>query len=304
MSQTGSSLGRAEFAASTPPAFTVFPALNGGAGALVVSSPHSGRFYPPDFLAASRLSAWDLRRSEDFYVDRLLADAQALGVPLITANYPRAYCDLNRAAWELDPTMYADALPVQANPRSPGVAAGFGTIARVVARDMPIYRAKLALAEAEQRIAAIWVPFHAALAGLIAAEVARGSHDGAGCLLLDCHSMPAAALTGAARDADIVLGDGFGSTASAAVVCYIEQFLQGCGWQVRRNAPYAGGYITRHYGRAGTAVQAVQIEIRRTLYMTEATGTPHDGFIRVQEIMAALLKALAGAWPSLGQTRG
>ena len=78
---------------------------------LVLASPHSGTEYPADFLAASRLDPVALRRSEDSFVDELFGAGPRLGAPLLSARFPRAYVDVNREAYELDPGMFADALP-------------------------------------------------------------------------------------------------------------------------------------------------------------------------------------------------
>src|SRR5579885_3045326 len=130
---------------------------------LVLASPHSGSDYPADFIAASRLDPLALRRSEDSFVDELFAAAPRLGAPLLAARFPRAYLDVNREAWELDPTMFADALPDWVNVRSPRVRMGLGTIARVVASGEEIYGAKLSFAEARVRVEQLYHPYHAAL---------------------------------------------------------------------------------------------------------------------------------------------
>jgi len=97
---------------------------------LVFSSPHSGNVYPLRFLEQTRLDSTSLRRSEDAHVDVLFACAQAIGAPLLRAKFPRAYLDLNREPYELDPRMFEDSLPEFANTRSLRVAAGLGTIPR------------------------------------------------------------------------------------------------------------------------------------------------------------------------------
>ena len=155
---------------------------------LVFASPHSGRDYPANFLDLPGSTRSRLRRSEDSFVDELFAGATLAGAPLLAATFPRAYCDPNREAWELDPAMFADALPAWVNTTSARVGAGLGTIARVVASGEAIYRRKLAFAEAERRVRAYWEPYHEALAG--ACSTRRKSRFGA-CLLIDCHSMPA-----------------------------------------------------------------------------------------------------------------
>ena len=115
---------------------------------LVLASPHSGRNYPLDLLANSRLNPLNLRRSEDSFVDELFADAPSHGAPLLAATFPRVYCDANREAWELDPAMFDGPLPDWVNTASPRVCAGLGTIARIVATGEPVYDRRLSFAEA------------------------------------------------------------------------------------------------------------------------------------------------------------
>jgi N-formylglutamate deformylase len=256
---------------------------------IVFASAHSGRLYPPGFVAAARLDALRLRRSEDCFVDELFAAAPECGMPLACATFPRAYCDANREAWELDPAMFDDTLPPWVNTASPRVGAGLGTIARVVSSGEPIYRDKLRFAEAESRVHDCWQPFHDAVRGLVEETAARFG----GCLLIDCHSMPASALP--ARGAtDIVLGDAHGTACAAGLVQVVERALLGLGLSVRRNDPYAGGYITRHYGRPGKRMHALQIEINRGLYMDEARIDYAPEFDAFRRLVTRFIGVLAG----------
>ncbi|CBS85582.1 N-formylglutamate amidohydrolase [Azospirillum lipoferum] len=244
---------------------------------LVLASPHSGNAYSAEFLASSRLDARALRKSEDCFVDEIFAFAPGFGVPLIRALFPRAYLDVNREAYELDPEMFADPLPAYVNTRSPRVAAGLGTIARVVANGEDIYRGKLRFAEALDRVSRCYTPYHNALRRLV--DDTRDAFGHA--LLIDCHSMPSAASTattgkGGGRGGnlpEIVLGDCYGNACAPAVIDAAEEFLRGLGYAVSRNNPYAGGYTTRHYGRPRQGIHALQIEIARDLYMDEAALT-------------------------------
>ena len=281
------------------PPFTVQPARRPTAP-LVFASPHSGRDYTPAFLAAARLDPLALRRSEDSFVDELFASAPGHGAPLIAATFPRAYCDPNREAWELDPAMFDGALPPWVNTTSARVSAGLGTIARVVASGESIYRGKLQFAEAEARINRCWTPYHAELARLLAETQAR---HGA-CLLIDCHSMPGPAAAraqapGRAAAPDFVLGDAHGTACAPRVTSLVEGVLSGLGYRVRRNDPYAGGFVTRHYGRPRDGVHALQIEISRALYMDEARIERRPEFGRVQAHLSALAARLAAEAPSL-----
>jgi N-formylglutamate deformylase len=258
--------------------------------ALVLTSAHSGRRYDPAFLAASRLDATEIRRSEDSFVDELFAAGPELGVPLLAAQFPRAYCDANREAWELDPLMFADALPEHVNTTSPRVQAGLGTIARIVGNGEPIYTGKLRFAEAQARVETCWLPFHEALAGQIEETLAQFGT----CLVIDCHSMPSLPGRHAAK-ADIVLGDGFGTSCAPAWTDFLHASLAALGFQVRRNDPYAGGFITRHYGRPREGVQVIQLEMARGLYMNEQDFTHSRNFSEIQRRMTALLSKVIEA---------
>ena len=271
----------------SPPPVRLFVPERRGAP-LVFASPHSGRAYPPSFVAASRLDPLRLRRSEDAFVDLLFASMPLYGAPLVTATFPRAFCDANREPWELDPGMFEDELPDWVNADSPRVAAGLGTLARVVASGEGIYRGRLRFAEAQARIAEFWHPFHAALRE----EIAATQESFGACLLIDCHSMPGHSMA-PRQAADVVLGDVHGSTCDGALMRRLEVLLRGQGFSVRRNDPYAGGYITRNYGRPREHVHAVQIEILRSLYMDEDRVEMLPEFAEIQARLAAAMAGLA-----------
>lgn len=259
---------------------------------LVVASPHSGSDYPADFVAASRLDPLALRRSEDCFVDEIFAAAPALGAPLLRALFPRAFVDPNREPYELDPAMFADRLPDYANTRSPRVAAGLGTIARVVASGADIYREKLKFAQALKRIQDCYWPYHATLRALVEQTRERFGY----CLLLDCHSMPSSGGP-LERDSggirfDVVLGDCHGTACSAGITEAASSFLSGRGYRVSRNKPYSGGFVTRHYGRPEEGLHALQIEINRALYMDEERIARRPGLQALTADMAALLASL------------
>jgi N-formylglutamate amidohydrolase len=260
---------------------------------LVFASPHSGQEYPPEFVAASKLPPILLRRSEDAFVDRIFGAAPAHGAPLLRAHFPRAYIDPNREAFELDPAMFDAPLPDYVNNRSPRVAAGLGTIARVVANGEEIYRDKLSFAEIRQRIETHYVPYHQALRSLLETTYARF-----GCyLLIDCHSMPSIGgpmdADPGARRVDIVLGDCHGTSCAAGIVGLAERTLSGLGLTVRRNAPYAGGYTTRHYAGPREGRHTLQIEVNRFLYMDEHKIAPTAGLPRIVEAMTTLIGVLS-----------
>jgi len=253
---------------------------------LVFNSPHSGRVYPPSFLAASRLDALTLRRSEDAFVDELFAPCIAIGAPLMRANFPRAYLDLNREPYELDPAMFEGELPSFANTRSLRVAGGLGTIPRVVGESQAIYKTTMPAAEAMARIEQLYRPYHATLHGLVARAAALFGVA----VVIDCHSMPSSADYGAP---DFVVGDRYGASAAPWMVETIEAALANSGYIVRRNKPYAGGYITEKFGTPNTGRHSIQIEINRKLYMDERRIAKHSHWRQVRADLAVMAEALA-----------
>jgi N-formylglutamate amidohydrolase len=255
---------------------------------IVFNSPHSGSDYPQRFLRQSRLNNLSIRQSEDAYVDEIFGRAPHLGVPLLRAKFPRAYLDVNREPYELDPRMFREPLPEHFNTTSPRIAAGLGTIARIVSENRPIYREPLTLEDAAMRIEGIYKPYHRALQGLLSDAISRFGVA----VLIDCHSMPRLSRGNDRSAPDVVLGDRYGAACAPAIVDLVENVFAGAGLKVARNRPYAGGHNTRTYGRPRHGAHALQIEISRHLYMNEATLEKHEGFAALCQLATRLVTAL------------
>jgi N-formylglutamate amidohydrolase len=232
---------------------------------VVFSSPHSGRVYTDDFVRQSRLDHRNLRRSEDAFIDEAFISAPEFGAPLLRAHFPRAYIDANRRPWELDPAMFSETLPDYVTTRSPRIAAGLGTVPKIVASGEPIYRDKLDFDDARHRMENHYLPYHQTLEGLILETLETFG----GCLLVDCHSMPSAENMKGPKLADVIIGDCHGKSCSRDVIDLAISSFREFGYSVALNKPYAGGYTTRHYGRPANGIHALQIEISRGLYMDE-----------------------------------
>ncbi len=285
--------GTDQHGASTPPASPIEvrePAAH--TLPMVFASPHSGSYYPPEFVASAVLELGALRKSEDCYVDDLFADVPEMGAPLLKALLPRAYLDVNREPYELDPEMFTQPLPAFVNSTSARVAAGLGTIARIVASRREIYRGKLSFADAEQRINSVYKPYHKSLRDLINRTWNRFGF----CILIDCHSMPSTGLPvesdSDGRGLDIVLGDRSGMSCAPIITETVEQILTGMGYRVTRNNPYAGGFTTQHYGDPATGIHAIQIEINRAIYMDEVTLQRRGSFGELKRDLSAMIKQI------------
>ena len=68
---------------------------------------------------------------------------------------------------------------------------------------------------------------------------------------------------------EFVLGDRYGTSCVGVVAETVETTLRALGYSVSRNKPYAGGFITEHYGNPAAGLHAIQLEINRALYMDE-----------------------------------
>ena len=257
---------------------------------IIFNSPHSGSVYPNDFLIASRIDLATLRRSEDSFMDELIADLSRRGFPVVRVNFPRSYVDVNREPYELDPRMFSGRLPSFANTRSMRVAGGLGTIPRVVGDGQEIYRERLAVEDALLRIETLYKPYHRALRRLI-----NRVHQTFGTVVVvDCHSMPS---IGVSRDEprrpDVVIGDRYGTSCAQLLPDMVEATMSRLGYSVGRNKPYAGGFITEHYGNPASGLHAIQLELNRAIYMDERRREKSPRFAQVAADFAELADALA-----------
>jgi N-formylglutamate amidohydrolase len=257
---------------------------------IIFNSPHSGSVYPDAFLNASRIDLPTLRRSEDSFMDELIGDLSARGFPVVRVNFPRSYVDVNREPYELDPRMFSGRLPSFANTRSMRVAGGLGTIPRVVGDGQEIYRERLSVDEALSRIETLYKPYHRALRRLIA----RVHQSFGTAVLVDCHSMPS---IGVSRDEprrpDIVIGDRYGTSCAPVLPDIVEDTMTRLGYSVGRNKPYAGGFITEHYGNPASGLHVVQLELNRAVYMDERRREKGPRFAQVATDFAVLADVLA-----------
>ncbi|MEM1074375.1 MAG: N-formylglutamate amidohydrolase [Pseudomonadota bacterium] len=257
---------------------------------VVFASPHSGSRYPDDMMRRTVLNERSVRSSEDAFVDQLFDCAPEFGARFIKASVPRAYVDLNRSPEELDPALIEG---VRRRGHNPRVASGLGVIPRVVANGRAIYRGKIAVTEAQDRLDRFWHPYHTELQTLL--NDAFNYHGQS--VLIDCHSMPHEAVESVvrsgARRPDVVLGDRFGAAASGGVVDRVESAFAAHGFRVARNAPFAGAYIAQTYGRPARGQHAVQVELDRALYMDEKTILPNANFETVRNALRAVVAEIA-----------
>lgn len=258
--------------------------------ALVLDSPHSGEWYPPDFDHAPSRAV--VRRAEDTHVARLWNGALDAGATLVEARFPRAYIDANRGLADIDTELLADPWPGPIAP-SRKTAQGIGLVWGVARDGAPMYARRLTSAEVRARIERCWRPYHAALATAIDER-----HRAFGAVYhIDCHSMPAVGDANAddpgRERADVVLGDRDGSTCEPALTDLVARSMRAMGYRVAINDPYKGVEVVRVHGRPAERRHSLQVELKRSLYMDEETLVPNAGYARLRDDLTRMAAILA-----------
>ena len=251
-------------------------------GGIIFASAHSGSIYPDAFIERTDLAIKQLRRNEDAFITNLFSPAPDLGAPLIEANFPRCFVDVNRASNELPSFWQTDGKII-----SPRAEIGMGVVPTMLSETINIYSEPLSLTAAKIRIKDLYHPYHDALKGLIDEALSLFGKV----LLIDCHSMPCFNSMGSRRS-DIILGDRFGESCSPEIVMLIEKIFQGLGYSVSRNYPYAGGFVTKHYGKPYENANALQIEINRDLYLNPITLDKKPGFTALAKNISRIINSI------------
>jgi len=274
----------------TPAVRTVTPTAN--PVPLVFDSPHSGSIYPADFNHA--IDRMTLRRSEDAHVEELFSPAVREGAVLVHALFPRCYVDPNRNSDDIDLSMIDGLWQAPVNPTFKTLQRGVGLIWKEMKALGPVYDRKLSAEEIRKRIDTCWTPYHAALR-----ETLDRLHETHGQVVhVNCHSMASmgdrTTEDGAVPRPDFVIGDRDGSTCAPALTDCVVETLRGLGYSVAVNDPYKGFELVRRHGRPQEGRHSIQIEINRKLYMDETTLSKVEGFLKLEEDLTVLARALCG----------
>ena len=249
---------------------------------IIFASAHSGSIYPDAFIERTDLAIKQLRRNEDAFITNLFSPAPDLGAPLIEANFPRCFVDVNRASNELPSFWQTDGKIISSR-----AEIGMGVVPTMLSETINIYSEPLSLTAAKIRIKDLYHPYHDALLGLIDEALSLFGKV----LLIDCHSMPGFNSMGSRRS-DIILGDRFGKSCSSEIVMLIEKLFQDLGYSVSRNYPYAGGFVTKHYGKPYESANALQIEINRDLYLNPITLDKKPGFTALAKNISIIINSI------------
>ena len=257
---------------------------------IVLSSPHSGRNFPQEFLQNSCRSESELRSSEDSFVEDIIVDASNAGIPMISMNIPRTFVDVNRDKIEIDDTMYFDKSPSPDTVGSRRCRVGLGVIHRIVAQNKPIYDGLISFEEAQDRIKYVYEPYHKRLKQLIDKCQKKFGF----CLLVDCHSMPSKIcnIMNETKPVEFCISNLFDESCPAPVSAFIGEQLSQRGYRVEFNRPYAGAFITFNYCQPRKNIYTLQLEMNRSLYMDENVYKKNNNFQTIRTCVSESLIAL------------
>lgn len=235
---------------------------------MVVSVPHAGTMVPEEDAPLMAIGGQSLLRDADLHVEKLVTGVPALDVVVVEALVSRYVLDVNRAPDDVD----RDVCPELDRPARPSAR---GLCWRTTTEGAAVMRRPLTLAELMDRRERVHAAYHMYLEEALER---RRQHFGFA-ILLDMHSMPSASRIAGPpgmrpvleRRADIVPGDVRGTSCAPTLSRLVADHFSERGYLVRPNEPYMGGYITRHHGRPGRGIHAIQVELNRDLYMNEGT---------------------------------
>lgn len=259
---------------------------------MVIAVPHAGREYPVDLVARARVGLPGLQSLEDRHVDALTVEAIAAGHCAVIARRGRAILDLNRHEGEIDSSSVADlphGVPTRASAKLRG---GLGLVPHRYHSIGDLWFRRPAYPEVAERISDIHVPYH----GHVSLMLEAAASIWGAAILIDLHSMPSIRTAPGQERVDVVLGDRFGQSASAAVTRCAADVAESHGLRVAINAPYAGGYTLERHGRPSRNMHAVQVEVDRSLYLDAALNLPGAGAGRLGRMVAELAQRLSSGF--------
>lgn len=204
---------------------------------IVISIPHSGLFITQDMN--NQLIEDVILPNSDWYLPQLYAFLKDLGLTVIINHMNRYLIDPNRDIRD-----------------SEGLSYKTNLVYKETTQGYPIYQNYPGKAEIQERIQQFYQPYHQVLFNALEEKQKYFRQV----YLLDLHSF------GLDYGADIILGDREGQSASKDFIDFVEKTLVKQKFQVKRNDPFAGGYITKYYGSFKN-VEALQIELWYQAYI-------------------------------------
>jgi N-formylglutamate amidohydrolase len=255
----------------------------GSPAPLLVDVSRSGREYPAEYR--SPLPFTTVHDNVSMYVDELWAGAPAAGGTLLYCSFPNTWVDVNRSESDMDPAVVDGPWPKELKPTARTLE-GLGLIKTKSRYGEAFQERKLTVSEIEGRLDRWYRPYHAELKRLVDAL-----HGRFGVLRqISCHCMSAVGApthpdAGKPR-ADFCVSDLKGKTASRDAMALVTDTLKSYGYSVSVNEPYVGNELI---GNPARAVDSIQVEVNKKLFMDTATFRKTPGFDRLKADLDRLL---------------
>ena len=231
---------------------------------VLITIPHSGDFYPEIFLKNIKLDLDKIRKIEDFKSDQIIKFVSKDAADIIVAKCSRAVVDLNRSRKAIDNNMFKKLILYSNADEKKMISYGLGVFPKLIQNEN-IFRDKLPISYGNYILETFYDPFHLNIYNQIETLFSKFGV----CYHFDLHSMPNKAVKSMKSKPDIVLGNNYQKSCSLDLLNYIKNDFEKYGLKVSINNPYAGGFITRNYGKPSKGVETLQIEVNRSLYMDE-----------------------------------
>jgi len=232
--------------------------------AFFVSVPHSGEQVPDETPWLHGLPEPTLMRDVDRYVDLLYRPGvEAVQAPFVVTQWHRYVVDLNRLPEDVDEeSVIGSKIPKGTHRR--GI---HWTVTTIGEQLMPEPITKQAH---DQLVEKYFLPFHEQIEATYKSFKDSGANK---VYHLDAHSMPTFG-TEAHRDPgkerpEIVVSDVKGTSCEVWYRDLVVESYKQAGFKVAVNWPYLGGRVTQTYGHPDRGQHAVQVEMKRALYMDE-----------------------------------
>ena len=258
---------------------------------LIVSIPHSGKYFPPEFLQNVRFDEKTLRRNEDLLVDELLQGVIDAGITTIKMEVSRTFVDLNRDRLELDPQMFYNYPKETEVLFDKHCRVGLGVIHRINYKRENIYDGLLDYHEVEERLKNLYDVYHKRLLQLVNKCISEFGF----CVVLDCHSMPSKICTilDSRKGIDICLGNLFNQSCPSEMDDLLATQFWNNNYSVEFNCPYSGAFITFNYCQPRKKMFTLQLEINRALYADEESLQKTADFYNVADDVSNAVIAFA-----------
>ena len=253
----------------------------------MISVPHSGQFYPEEFIKYKTINLKELKIMEDVKSNKLIDKINKKHADILIAECSRTVLDLNRSKFSIDNDMFSDFSLDKPQEEIIMIKNGLGLIPKKC-YEKNIFNNKLPKKYAINLIEKFYNPYH----DLINQNLNRLKKLFGHAILIDLHSMPSLNNLKKKKETDIVIGDNFGKSCSTKIKNFLIDFFENKDFKVKLNTPYAGGYITRNYGKKSTGFHTIQIEINKSLYINEQNYKIKSSLINLQNAFKDLFYSL------------